>query len=227
MPQCLLTLLRDTCTAPCSPIVLNTSTDADFYIWNLDNGESYSAFEPGNLLTERGTYTISLRAYNNMCEDSAEFQLIVLDAAGLQNPCDTMNCGAHGICQNGICQCAPDWEGPFCNQSYAGKLVGTYHQIDSCGSDVMDWPQVVTVSQLTPSDIVIDHFGYLPALTAMVVKENNTDAVARKIVFDQQWEDDRHLRGTGLVSGKMIHGNFTLTQKDGSAQSCTFTLLGN
>ena len=67
--------------------------------------------------------------------------LTTLFLASCSDPCDDVNCGANGSCDDGICNCDEWFEGTNCETETRGKFLGTWNStspdcVDANGDDL-------------------------------------------------------------------------------------------
>jgi hypothetical protein len=89
------------------------------------------------------------------------FLLLTLFVFACSDPCDDVNCGTNGTCDDGTCICEAGYEGAACETESRAKYIGTYSgSLESCLASIPGGAalpaELLTIQAVTtgdPSDI--------------------------------------------------------------------------
>jgi len=89
------------------------------------------------------------------------FLLFTLFTIGCSDPCDDVNCGTNGTCDEGTCICKEGFEGELCETEVREKFIGTFSgNLQTCLASIpggeaipSDFLNIQAVTSADPSDI--------------------------------------------------------------------------
>lgn len=150
--------------------------------------------------------------------------LLAFAVIGCKNPCKDIDCGAQGVCNEGVCDCnvgyETDGEGR-CNTETRAKFLGTYSCNETCGT-IQDayFCTIATasgsVNQITISNI----YGFA---NNVVTASVSADTVT---IASQTTPDNFRIEGSGVLSNTTILLGYRITRlSDNATDTCTLQML--
>ncbi len=73
--------------------------------------------------------------------------------------CYNVVCAENQICTNGVCDCAPGFEGADCQELIREKYLGNYQAIDVCPGGTYGYPVTIKTSDEGAQFIILEGFG--------------------------------------------------------------------
>lgn len=152
-----------------------------------------------------------------------------ITSCGTDDPCAKVECGTHGTCNEGTCDCATGYEQDTngrCDLTWTSKFAGKYTCKDKCTDSkgtVSTYDYEATISELsTLKNIEITNFaGFALTSKAITLDSKTTFAI------DYTDASGRIFKGTGTyvkssvsTTADVINMNYTVTFSDGTTDSC-------
>lgn len=86
-------------------------------------------------------YFIAVKAVDTQGAESEEMSVTIAVTPELPDPCAEVECGEHGVCDEGVCECTSDWSGDRCEIEPVIIPGGTQVQVVPMNSAVqLSWP---------------------------------------------------------------------------------------
>ena len=121
------------------------------------------------------------------------------------DPCDAIVCLNDGICEEGICECPPGFEGELCGSFTREKIVGNFDLVSNCmgGAPVTNtWG--VGASATALNEVVINNFHELALNVIATINDPTTIEIKEQFIGGST---SYTISGSGTINSD---GQFTI-----------------
>jgi len=141
--------------------------------------------------------------------------LILIFLTSCSDPCDDVNCGENGSCDEGICLCDTGYEGVNCEAKEIDKFIGSWTSNDfQCAGDnvgpvtlVIEQGPSITELAMYDLDEPLFRFDITYSGTELTVPEQNIDGTT--------------VSGTGNLNGDDTISFLFQVSEDGDTETCS------
>ncbi len=146
----------------------------------------------------------------------------LLALSSCEDDCDSVTCQYDGVCNDGVCECEPGFEGEFCEILTRESTTGNFNLSSSCddgSTPTEEWAVGASASAL--NEILINNF-HQPAFNVIA-----TFTGARSFEISEQFISSQGVgytfSGTGTIeeNGNLVVEYTVVTDSPASTINCT------